>query len=74
MQKVTFQVKKNFMEKVHLRKYLKHASDEGFDKSTNKVKKKLTICCMVKNTHFLNHINLSFCLANSNRMAVPLHC
>lgn len=48
MQKVTFQVKKNFMEKMNLRKYFKHTSDEGIDKSTNEVKKKFeNICCMI---------------------------
>lgn len=58
MQKVTFQVKKNFMEKIHLRKCFKHTSDEGFDKSTNEGKKRFkNICCMIKNTHSLNHIN-----------------
>lgn len=39
MQKVSFQLKKNFMEKINLRKCFKQALDEGFDKSTNEVKK-----------------------------------
>lgn len=39
VQKVSFQLKKNFMEKINLRKCFKHALDEGFDKSTNEVKK-----------------------------------
>lgn len=42
MQKVTFQLKNNFMEKINLRKCFKHALGEGFDRSANEVKKKVT--------------------------------
>lgn len=43
MQKIAFQLKKNFMEKIDLRKGFRHALDKGFDKSTNEVKKNCNI-------------------------------